>query len=60
MKAENLTDDGVLRHSKTSVRRTLEDMECFRMVDRIESGQDHYWRLSPAYAKGWKEMWPPK
>jgi hypothetical protein len=58
VRIEALTNDGGLLIPKSSVRRALEDLECFRMVYHIEADQAHHYQLDPAYAPRFKAMWP--
>ncbi len=60
MTAEEMKNDNGLVHPGTAVRRALDDMECFRIVERIEKTQLRdalAWKLTREYASKWNRIW---
>src|SRR5262245_1137969 len=51
---EEMRIDQEVDHPITAIRRALEDMECLRMVQRVEkSAVANHWKLHPIFRESW-------
>jgi len=51
---EEMRKDQEVDHPVTAIRRALEDMECLRMVERVEnSARAEHWKLHPIFRESW-------
>ena len=54
---EEMRKDKEVDHPATAIRRALEDMECLRMVERVEkSAAADHWRLHPEFRESWSQL----